>query len=67
MADLTEQIESDVAQPASASVDGVSVSSRPIADLIAADKYLKGNAAAANPLAALRFAKVVSPSSVGET
>ena len=66
MADLSDQIETDAAGPQSTNVDGTSVSKRPLSELIEADKYLKGNAAAADPLRALRFAKIVSPSSVGD-
>lgn len=42
MADLTDTIESAAADPSSASSDGQSATARPLADLIAADKYLKG-------------------------
>lgn len=45
MADLTDTIESAAADPASAASDGQSATARPLADLIAADKYLKGQQA----------------------
>lgn len=46
MADLSETIEQAAQDPAAAANDGQSATARPIADLIAADKYLKGQAAA---------------------
>jgi len=66
MPDLTEEIESQAERAASTSTDGNSTTRRSLSDLIAADKYLKANEAAANPLTAIHRFKIVSPSSVGE-
>jgi hypothetical protein len=46
MADLTDTIEDAAATPAAAAQDGLSATARSIPDLITADKYLKGTAAA---------------------
>lgn len=48
MPDLSDQIEQAASDPASASSDGQAATARPIADLIAADQYLKSQAALAN-------------------
>lgn len=45
MADLTDDIESQAAKPSNVTVDGQSVSQRPLGELIEADKYLKANTA----------------------
>lgn len=42
MPDLTAEIETTAAEPASAEGDGQKASSHSLPDLIAADKYLKG-------------------------
>lgn len=46
---LASQIAAAAADPASASVDGTSVTARPLSELIEADKYLAGKAAANAP------------------
>lgn len=70
MADLTDTIEEAAQDPASASSDGQSATARPIADLIAADRYLKGQQATESTNAqggprsgwgALRAAKAIPP------
>lgn len=48
MADLSAEIESAISSPQSATVDGRSATARSIADLIAADRYLRENAASEN-------------------
>ena len=54
MSDLSEQIASESAKPASVSNDGVSVSRRSLSEQIEADKYLASKAATASPAAAFR-------------
>lgn len=44
MADITDTIETQATQPAAVTVDGQSVTNRSVADLIAADKYLRSQA-----------------------
>ncbi len=61
MPDLSERIEEAAAGPAAHSVDGESATDRPIADLIAADKHLRNNAALDDDDAlnvGLRFRKI---------
>lgn len=48
MPDLSDQIEADAAAPKKAQGDMGSVEKHPLPDLIAADKYLKAQEAAAN-------------------
>lgn len=62
--DLTETIKTAAAEPQSATVDGVSVSQRPLKDLIDADKHLAGKAAAGRKTVPIRFAKMVPPGAV---
>lgn len=45
MPDLTADIETAAAEPASASSDGQSAANRPLPELVEADRYLKGAAA----------------------
>ncbi len=70
MADLTDTIEKVAAGPASASGAAGSMSQQPLGQLIEADRYLKGQEAAAAPASflarTLRRAKVVPPSALGE-
>jgi len=70
MADLTDTIEQAAQDPAAAASDGQSATARPIADLIAADRYLKGQQATEGANAnggprsgwgALRAAKAIPP------
>lgn len=67
MADsLSSQIETLAANPASMSADGQSVTERPIADLIAADKYLRSqNALDSDATMGLRYANFVPPGPLG--
>jgi hypothetical protein len=58
MADLSQEIEDAAKGPARASSDGTSVDQRPIAELIEADRYNKGNTAAAKNHFGLRFSKL---------
>jgi hypothetical protein len=65
--ELEQSIEEQAAKPRSASVDGVSVEQHPLADQIAADRYLgEKGAARLSPMARLRshFVKLVPPGSV---
>ena len=61
MADLSDQIETAAATPAAASVDGQSVTSRGIADLITADQYLAVKEAVAKRRRGLAFTKLINP------
>ncbi len=61
MADLSDQIEQAAADPASVSVDGQSVSARPIPEQIAADQYLAGKAAARKRRRGLSFTQLTTP------
>ncbi len=68
--DLTPQIASDAATPASFSEEGRTDSKRSLTELIAADKYLKQTQAASNPTFGIRFSKIVPPGPIcdyGET
>ena len=65
MADLSDTIETAAAQPASATADGVTVSAKPLPDLIAADRYLKGNGGAAKKTRGIRFTKFLPPAPTG--
>jgi len=57
--DLTQTIATAAATPAAAASDGQSATSRPIADLIAADQYLAGRVAAGNRQRGLSFSKII--------
>ena len=59
--DLSSQITQAAGDPASAAVDGQTVQSRPIADLIAADQYLAQKQAASLRHRGLRFTRLVGP------
>jgi len=63
--DLTEQIEQAAETPAAASQDGRSATARPIADLIAADKYLASKEAASRGMSGVLFQQMKSPSALG--
>lgn len=68
MSDLTTQIEAESAKAASVSSDGTSVSRRSLAEVIAADKYLKTQSALSNPGGVLRAltTRIVPPGGTGE-
>lgn len=65
MSDLSEQIESAVANPTAVAVDGQSVTNRAIADLIAADKHLASRTAASRGFRGLMRQQVRSPDARG--
>lgn len=60
MSDLTDAITDRAQEPLKASGDSGSMEQRPIAELIEADRYVKGNAAAAKGLG-MRHVKLVPP------
>ena len=63
----TESIAASAAGPLSISVDGLTVTNRPLADQIAADRHVAANAAAsARKGFGVRFARVQPGSAVGE-
>jgi len=65
---MAEEIENAIRQnaqgPESAEADGVKVKQHPLPDQIAADKYLAGKAATANPAKAFTRVKIVPPGTV---
>lgn len=63
MSDLTTNIESEAAKAATVTNDGVTVGRRSISELIAADKYLKANDAAASISDTVKniFSRIVPP------
>ena len=66
--DLTADILDAAANPAEVDVDGTKVVAPKLADIIAADKYLKGQAAIAaggSGWNCLRPARVVPPGAIG--
>lgn len=65
--DFSETIETAAVEPAQASGDGVSMQSRPISELIAADQYLAAKRAAARSHGGLRFAKIQPPGASSTT
>lgn len=65
MSDLTTTIENAVANPSAVTVDGQSVTFRPLADLIAADKYLAGKDAAASGFKGLKRQRLRSGDAIG--
>jgi hypothetical protein len=66
MADLSEQIEQAGSDPATVSVDGLSVGAKPIGELIKADQYLAAKSAAANRRRGIRFSKIVNPGALSD-
>lgn len=64
--DLTTAIEQAAADPASVTSDGISVTARSIADLIAADLYLAGKAARSKRRRGLTFTKLITPGPVSD-
>jgi len=65
VADLTDTITDAAATPAAATGDGQSVTARSLPDLIATDKYLRGNSAGALGLDGLVTQVIVPPSALG--
>ena len=63
--ELESTIETSAEKPVSMSVDGVTVTQRPIADLIAADRYLSAKRAARNRSRGIRFSQMVPPGANG--
>ena len=61
MPDLSDQIEDDAAKPQSATIDGNTVQRSSIRDLIAADEYLKANAAIASEKRGMLFQRMKPP------
>lgn len=59
--DLSTTIATAAASPQSATADGQSATARSISDLIAADQYLAGKAAAGNRQRGLVFSKIIKP------
>jgi hypothetical protein len=59
MADLTSNIEEAAQQPRSVSVDGQNVQATPIADQVAADKYLKEQTAKGKNHLGMLFRKLI--------
>lgn len=71
MADLSDTIATNAASPKSVQTDAGSATAQPIPDQIEADRYLKGNAAAAAAAAdgkvltrVMRFGRCVPPGAV---
>jgi hypothetical protein len=64
MPDLSDQIETAAQQPKSATTDAGTVSQHPLADIIAADEYLKANAAAESPKRGFSLARFKPPGTV---
>jgi len=62
--DLADTIKQNAQGPESAEADGVKVRQHPLPDQIAADKYLAGKAATANPAKAFTRVKIVPPGTV---
>ena len=65
MADLADTIQDVGSKPQSVTTDGLSVSNRPIGDVIAADRYAKAAAAAKVPYRGLRFTRFTPPAQCG--
>lgn len=63
--ELESKIETAAETPASMSVDGVTVTQRPIGDLIAADRYLSAKKASRQKSRGIRFTKIVPPGGNG--
>jgi hypothetical protein len=62
--DPDNAIRDNAAGPRQVSADGVSVEQHPLADQIAADRYLAGKKAMSSPTFGLRVAKIVPPGAV---
>ena len=61
MADLSDTIETAAGRPQSATVDGMSATSQPIAGLIQADQYLAMKTAARKRLRGVAYSRLVTP------
>lgn len=59
MADLSDNVKQAATEPRSVSVDGTNVQSVPVQEVIAADKYLKAQAAARMNHLGLHFRKLI--------
>ena len=59
--DLAGEIASQAVEPSSSASDGQSATARPVADLIAADRYLAAKAAAVGRRKGMTFSKLVPP------
>jgi hypothetical protein len=60
----TAALTDALAGPAEVSGDAGSVRQQPLKDLIDADRYFSGKAAARNPARGLRFTKLIPPGAV---
>jgi hypothetical protein len=65
--DLSELIAANAEEPASASVDGTSASSKPLESIIAADRYLASKRGAASKLFGIRIQPIVPGGPVGRS
>ncbi|MCH7873380.1 MAG: hypothetical protein IID33_16915 [Planctomycetes bacterium] len=61
MADLTDTIETNAAQPKRVTVDGTSVEQHSLPDQIEADQHVKAKKSAAKPHFGLRMTKLIPP------
>lgn len=59
--ELESTIETNAEKPVSMSVDGVTVTQRPMSELIAADRYLSAKRASRRRSLGIRFRQVVPP------
>ena len=64
MSDITTFIDTAAQTPASATTDGTSVAARPIAEMIAADRYIAANNAMSLKRRGLRFNRLSLPKQV---
>ena len=64
--DLTTAIQQAAGDPSAVTSDGISVTARPVADLIAADQYLAGKVAAKQRRRGITFTKLVTPGAVSD-
>ena len=67
MPDLTEQIIQAVTDPASASVDGLSVTATDPLKVKTIDQYLAAKAAASKRRFGIRLSKVINPGALSES
>lgn len=63
--EFTDLIAENAAEPASASVDGTSASSKPLESLIAADRHLAAKRGAASKLFGIRIQPIAPGGPVG--
>jgi len=59
MADLSDNVKQTATEPRSVSVDGTNVQAVPVQEVIAADKYLKSQAATVKNHLGLHFRKLI--------